>query len=850
MMGFLSRWTKGNRTLLAQLAFTALAFIVMAVLSYGFMGRTVRASLVRVADSVLDFAEVRIVDSLSEFEFTLEGFAETTRDMILRGNSNYALREYIEEISGYTFLDGKKKSGIQNFFGYFENSPGPPIFIHSSHWDPPEGYRPEDQRWYRLAIEAGGDSVQTTPYIVDADETMYTYAKCIFDENGRRLGIVCLNVQIDQMGRNVVETALHQGGYGMLINQDGIVLFHPNADFRGIDIYDPAIPISQFADDIASGADIFERPMTSFKEERAVVFFRSLENGWRIGLVTPQEQYYESMYNMGWILALLATTLAAILIWILIRLDNARVKSDEESRQKSTFLANMSHEIRTPINAIVGMTAIGRTAGAVERKDYCFAKIDDASRHLLGVISDILDLSKIEANKIELSPTDFSFEKMLQQVVNIVNFRIDEKHQKLTVYIDKAIPKVLFADDQRLAQVITNLLSNAVKFTPDNGTIGLHTRLLSEENEVYTIEIAVSDNGIGISPAQQANLFQSFQQAESSTTRKYGGTGLGLVISKSIVSLMGGEIRVESELSRGSKFTFSVNVRRGDDKKYGLAYQSVNWGNIRILTVDDDRDILEYFHEIVKGFGATCEIAEDAEKALHLVDENGAYNVYFVDLKMPGTDGIALTKAIRAREKTPGNAIVIMISSADLSAVEDEARKAGVDRFLLKPIFPSAIADVISECIGIVNEKTDDFPVDIKGVFAGHHILFAEDVDINREIVLSLLDPTRIEIDCAENGAEAVQMFLRAPDKYDLIFMDVQMPEMDGYEATRQIRSLDIPQAKVIPIVAMTANVFKEDVEKCIASGMNGHLGKPLDMGELLRVLMKYLSRGEGQEGR
>ena len=830
---------KDNRTLLAQLVITLLAFTVMAVLSYVFMSNIVREGLVRNADSVLSLTEDRISTSLMEFESTLTGFADDTSAMLQGGANSGQLREYIENISHFSFLDGNQISGIQDFFGYFEAMPDGPVFIYSSHSNDPS-IRPEEQGWYQEAIRSNG-VVETVPYISDHDETLYTYAKCLYGDNGQRLGVVGMNVKLDSLGQSIVDTALNQGGYGMLGNQDGMILFHPHSPFRGINTRDPFIPIHRYADEILSGGEVFEQPMISYKGEDSVIFFRTLSNGWHLGLVTPESQYYQGITNMGIIIVLLAAALAGILIFFMIRLDAARAKSDEESRQKSAFLANMSHEIRTPINAIVGMTAIGRTAGVPERKDYCFAKIDDASRHLLGVINDVLDMSKIEANKIELSPEDFSFEKMLQQVVNVINFRLDEKHQKLSVYIDKDIPKVLHADDHRITQVLTNLLSNAVKFTPDSGSIGLTTRLIGEESGVLTIEIEVTDNGIGITELQMGKLFQSFRQAESSTTRKFGGTGLGLAISKSIVELMGGTIWVKSQYGQGSTFTFTIKAKRGDDKKYGLAYENINWGNIRILTVDDDRDILEYFHEIVKGFGANCEVASSAGEALRLVDENGAYNIYFVDLKMPDVDGIALTREIRAKEKTPGNSIVIMISSADLSAVENEALEAGVDKFLLKPIFPSSIADTISECIGIVNEKLDDEPSDLCGMFEGYHILFAEDIDINREIVLALLEPTRLAIDCAVNGMEAVNMFIKAPEKYDLIFMDVQMPEMDGYEATRQIRSLDFPSAAEIPIVAMTANVFKEDVEKCLEAGMNNHLSKPLDIDEVIRMLARYL---------
>ena len=385
------------------------------------------------------------------------------------------------------------------------------------------------------------------------------------------------------------------------------------------------------------------------------------------------------------------------------------------SEAKSRFIANMSHEMRTPLNAITGMTAIGKNAKEVERKDYALDKIKDASAHLLGVINDVLDISKIEANMLELSPDEFNFEKMLQNTVAVINFRVDEKQQKLSVHIDDKIPKTLVADDQRLAQVITNLLSNAVKFTPEKGSITLDARCIGEEKDICTIQISVTDNGIGISSEQQKRLFMSFQQAESSTTRKYGGTGLGLAISKSIVELMGGKIWVVSELEKGSTFSFTIMAKKS--------------------------------------------------KTAETVNEH--------------TTGDA-----RQAEETGTN---------------------------------------------------------INGLFAGRRVLLVEDVEINREIVLSLLEPTQLEIDCAENGAEAVRMFSEDPNKYELIFMDVQMPEMDGYEATRRIRSLDTSKGKTVPIVAMTANAFREDIEECLAAGMDDHIGKPIDFEKVIEKLRAYL---------
>ena len=395
---------------------------------------------------------------------------------------------------------------------------------------------------------------------------------------------------------------------------------------------------------------------------------------------------------------------------------------------KSSFLATMSHEIRTPISAIIGMTAIGKQTSDADKRVDAFEKIDGASRHLLGVINDVLDFSKIESGKLELSPSSFEFGKVLQRVEDIIRFRVDERRQNFYVSIGDDIPKTLVGDDQRLSQIIANLLSNAVKFTPDEGTIRLNSQLISEEDGVCRIQISVEDTGIGISDEQKDRLFLSFEQAEAGTSRKYGGTGLGLTISKRIVELMGGEIWVESEPGKGSKFFFTVLLMREAD--------------------DNDQ-----------------ELGVDANR-------NNAAN---------GPEG------------------------ADGAAGQD--------------------------CCG-AGQAND---------FSGYTVLLAEDVEINREIVISLLEPTRLNIVCAENGVRAVDMFIAAPLNYDMIFMDIQMPEMDGYEATGKIRASGLPGAESVPIIAMTANVFREDVEKCLEAGMNGHVGKPIDIDEICCKLKCHL---------
>jgi len=540
--------------------------------------------------------------------------------------------------------------------------------------------------------------------------------------------------------------------------------------------------------------------------------------------------------------AMLRNDLVLSLIASSASLEDALVGAQAASHAKSIFLSSMSHEMRTPLTAILGMTAIGKSAQQLAGKDYAFDKIDSASTHLLGVINNILDISKIETGKFELYVSEFPFEKMLRRAAGVVDFRVEEKHQKFSIRLDQEIPFSISCDEQKLTQVITNLLANAVKFTPEGGGIRLKAQLVSEENGVLTIKITVADTGIGVSPEQQAKIFTPFDQASSDTTYKYGGTGLGLSISKSIVELMGGEIWVESELGKGAAFIFTVKVHRGS-----LAYATSFSGEEglkgkRVLAVDDDPDILVHLKTIIERFGAECDTAESGRQALDMLEANAPYHICFVDWKMPEIDGLELSRRIRAIRKE-GNIVIIMISNAKWVGLEDDAQQSGVDGFLLKPLLPSDILDCMEKNLFYPGATHAVAPAQAENekMFEGYRLLLAEDVEINSEIVQAFLEPTGIEIDWVSDGRQAVDAFSKNPDSYDVILMDFQMPEMDGLTATRLIRALESPKAREIPIIALTANVFKEDIEKCIEAGMSDHLGKPIDLQQMLDKLGRYL---------
>ncbi|SBW09940.1 putative Histidine kinase [uncultured delta proteobacterium] len=515
----------------------------------------------------------------------------------------------------------------------------------------------------------------------------------------------------------------------------------------------------------------------------------------------------------------------------------AKEQAEKSNMAKSEFLSRMSHEMRTPLNAIIGMTSIATAARDLEKKQYCLDKVGEASNHLLGVINDILDMSKIEANKFELSYTEFSFEKMLMRVLNVVNFRIEEKKQTLVVTVSPDIPYSIISDEQRLAQVIANLLSNAVKFTPEQGTITLAARKTEEKDGECTLLVSVTDTGIGVPPEHQARLFNSFEQADGGISRKFGGTGLGLAISKRIVSLMGGEIRVESEAGKGSTFSFTVRAQRGAATSEG-ALADIDWNDLRVLLVDDAPEVGEYFSNLARNLGFACTVANSGFEALAILRDKGpaAFDIIFADWKMPGMDGIELAGKITDFGKE--QPIIIMISATEWSDIEKDAKAAGVKHFVPKPLFAAAIIDAISESLGKKAVADQAAALADKDCFAAFTILLAEDIAINREIVITMLEDTGIAIDTAENGKEACELFRAAPDKYAMIFMDIHMPEVDGYEATRRIRAMrDIPRAGTVPIIAMTANVFREDIERCLAAGMNGHIGKPIDFAALMEKL-------------
>ena len=519
------------------------------------------------------------------------------------------------------------------------------------------------------------------------------------------------------------------------------------------------------------------------------------------------------------------------------KLHMAAREAASASKAKTDFLSTMSHDIRTPMNAIIGLTAITeKNLGDTEAVRENLRKITLASNHLLTLINDILDISKVESGKLNLNPQTFSIVETVENLVNLSQPMIKEKNIVFNFRISQMEKEYLYADRLRLNQVYINILSNAIKYTKPGGHVSVDMREEeSQKPDCVRMTYIVSDSGIGMTPEFMENMYQPFSRQTDSRVNSIQGTGLGLAITKQMVDLMGGTIECRSERGKGTTFTVILDLPVADRQREDMTLDSMD-----VLIVDDDEILLETAVESLESLGVTADRAGSGVEALGMIahrHETGRdYNVVIIDWKMPDIDGVETIRRIRA--EVDSDTPILLVSSYDRSDIEDIAKEAGANGFVSKPLFRSTLYDKINELTGTVAKSVE--PENDYSDLHGMNILVAEDYDVNWEVISAILGMFGITTERAENGRICVEKMRSASEgDYDLIFMDVQMPEMNGLDATRNIRALDDPWASSIPIIAMTADAFSENVTECLNAGMNGHIAKPVD----IKLVVKEIRR-------
>jgi signal transduction histidine kinase/CheY-like chemotaxis protein len=654
------------RPLYAQILFVWLVFSLMVLSSSILMMNNQQGHLVRRSESALSFVQTNIEADLAEPRTTLGSISETIRGMILRDEGKDQVFAYIKDITEYLLSGEGLVSDFIGAYGVFDAYDG--LFYAGIGWIPPDDYVPQSRPWYTAALEAGDGIGVTQPYLdVSTFTIAITYARQILDDEGRPLGVICLDVALDRVRGYAANAFIDEGSYGILLNSQLEIIAHPNIALWGKSIYDLE-GLEGVADELSQGRDISERRVQYNDGDESIVFFRSIANDWHMGIVTPASKYYQEVFYMALGLTLLGVVLAVLLTVILIRIDKAKQKSEQENRLKSTFLATVSHEIRTPMNAILGIAEIQLQDETLSPDTQeAFIKLHDAGYTLLHIINDMLDLSKIEAGKMDVKSVQYNVPNLIHDAVHLNILRLGSKPIDFKLEVDEAIPTDLYGDELRIKQILNNLLSNAFKYT-EKGVITLAAAAeVNPDSPDVRLVLRVSDTGYGMTEEQVSRVFDAYTRFEPDTGRIADGIGLGMSIVQRLVEIMHGEIHVKSAVGEGTTITVSlpqgnagaeaIGREQADNlqkfsfhgkslvKGAGIIREYMPYGSV--LIVDDVETNLYVARGFLAPYGLTIDTALSGFEAIEKVKGGSEYDVIFMDHMMPKMDGIEATRILR-----------------------------------------------------------------------------------------------------------------------------------------------------------------------------------------------------------
>ena len=782
---------------------------------------------------------------LTQLDTLVETIPTSTRE------DNAEMREWLEyngrirglESVAYYFGDGS----FEMLYGTQVASVNAEKFLHAMR---------NEERTVSVGIDSDGR--QSAVIGVPFETTMQDGRKSIAIVGRMPIEYISETLSLDE------EDALM---YSFVIRQDGSFVvrsagaYRENYFERARALYEEANgkkDVEQFISELqaAMAAKTDYAAMFKMEGERLQMYCSSLPSSeWYLLTILPYGALGETIEQQGdqtfLVFLISCTAILLVLVAVFLKyfrinraqlrdLEEAKLAAERANRSKSEFLSNMSHDIRTPMNAIVGMTTIALTnINDTGRVESCLKKIVLSSKHLLGLINDVLDMSKIESGKMTLSVELVSLREIMDGIVSIVQPQVKAKQQRFDVFIYDITSENVLCDSVRLNQILLNLVSNAIKFTPEGGAIevALHEKESPKGDNYVRILLQVKDTGIGMSEEFQAHIFDSFTREDNKRVQKTEGTGLGMAITKYIVDTMGGDIEVKSAQGVGTEFNVTLDFERTDGQEEDMILP-----DFTMLVVDDDKQLCESTTASLKSIGVRADWTLDGESAIRMAnqhhDRHNDYHIILLDWKLPGMDGIETARELR---KHLGNDVpILLISAYDCGEIEARAREAGISGFLSKPLFKSTLYYGLKPYI----DSSTGLSVPEKEMitFTGKRVLLAEDNELNWEIASELLQELGLELDRAENGQVCADMFGKSPvGFYNAVLMDIRMPVKDGYEATDMIRGMDRPDAS-LPIIAMTADAFSEDIRKCLEHGMNAHVAKPIDIKEISRILSRYFN--------